>query len=325
MINLWSAKLPRPPLEGHESFAASTVGMLVENIALKLGGTMLAADDDWAFAAHANYFALPHTELWFCSYDIPVKLSFEAGQYVRVQFHYAGAGATFSNGRHVTISPDQACISSGAATIDFGPQYQQVVWRIPQLLITRKIAELTGLPVIEPIRFEPALNLMSRQYDTLTSLLMCTLEKIALAAVRPNQFVLAELEQAMLVALLCQSDHNYRHLLDNPRSVAVPWQVRRIEQYIEENLQRDLSIKKIAEETGCSTRTIFRAFQEFRGYSPREFLKRARLQRAKSIITDPNTDHSLETIALACGFMSASQLSKDFSRHFGQPPSKARR
>jgi len=49
---------------------------------------------------------------------------------------------------------------------------------------------------------------------------------------------------------------------------AVSWQVRRTEQFIEVNWDQPLTMDEIASAVGASKRSIFRAFQRARGYSP---------------------------------------------------------
>ena len=164
-----ASRFQKRPLAAYASFSADSVAELAENVTAKLGGTLAAVGEDRPFHAQADHFKLPLTELWFCSYDIPITLHFGPGTYFRVQFHYSGAGSTVLADREVAISADQTCISSDAATINFGPHFEQLVWRIPKRLVTQKIVELTGLPVTQPVRFEPVLNLRSRSYDTLSS------------------------------------------------------------------------------------------------------------------------------------------------------------
>ncbi|MDR3433689.1 MAG: AraC family transcriptional regulator [Rouxiella aceris] len=316
---------PTRPLVGREIFSSSSVAHLAESVSHKIGGTLLEVGEDRPFTAFGDCLRLPNTELWFCSYDIPVKLTFGETPYFRVQFHYSGTGKTVLGVHEIEICPNQGCISAEPATINFDAHFQQIVWRIPKSLATQKIMDLTGLSVMEPLQFQPVLSFSRRGYDTLTCLLMCTILKIARLRVEPNPFVLAELEQAMLVALLCQSDHNYRTYLDQVFPVAIPWQIRRIEQHIEQNLRSPLDLDELAETIGCSRRTIFRVFQVFRGYSPGEFLKQRRLQRAKLMLGNTASNFSLEVIANDCGFNSASHLSREFSKQFGFPPSAARR
>lgn len=275
--------------------------------------------------AHADYFKLPQTELWFCSYDLPISALFAEGDFFRVQFRSAGIGGTEINGTVIPVTEKHGCITARGATIHFEAGFEQVVWRIPRDMLVKKLAALTGIPVTNDVVFNPVLDLSLRSYDTLSNVLGCVIGKIQAATTQPNRLVLAELEQAMLVALLCQSEHNWRSALDGVHPVAVPWQVRRVEEFLAEHWDQPFDISALAALAGSSVRSIFRSFQQFRGYTPGDFIRQQRLIHAKNMLLDPHADHSVAAVASTCGFNDASHFSKEFHEAFGEKPSAMRR
>jgi len=70
-----------------------------------------------------------------------------------------------------------------------------------------------------------------------------------------------------------------------------------------------------------SARTLFRQFKKDRGYSPLEFAKRIRLDRAKELLEQGDETKSVLQIAYKCGFQSASHFARDFRLAFGELPS----
>ena len=315
-------------LDGHlknTRFRTSDVDELAGSVAGVLGGKLLRTGKHRSFTAHADYFKLPQTELWFCSYDISVSLLFSEGDFFRVQFRSAGTGATETVGQTIPVAENTACISAYGATIHFEEGFEQIVWRIPREVIIRKLTALTGLPVTNELVFNPILDLSRRNYDTLSHLLECVIDKIQAATDEPNRLVLAEMEQAMLVALLCQSEHNWRSHLDGEPLTAAPWQVKRTEEYIAEHWNHPLDIADLAAYTGASVRSIFRSFQKFRGCTPGEFIRRQRLIHARNMLLNPSTEHSIAEIAAACGFSDGSHFAKEFDKAFGEKPSVLRR
>jgi transcriptional regulator GlxA family with amidase domain len=183
------------------------------------------------------------------------------------------------------------------------------------------LTALTGRPLGRHLDFKPAMRLKEPHLGGLTAILDCALKIIAGSVENTNAFVLAELEQALIVALLTASDHNCRHLFDAPVSRGVPWQVRRVEEYIEANWERPVAIEEMAALTGSSARTIFRAFQRTRGYSPMEFSKQIRLCKARDMLRSDDRSRTVMEAAFACGFSDLSHFSRDFSRAFGDTPS----
>jgi len=124
--------------------------------------------------------------------------------------------------------------------------------------------------------------------------------------------------------MLCNGDHNLRHLLDGSAPNAAPRQVRRVEEYIEANWPKPFRIEDMAAIAGSSIRSIYRAFRNFRGYSPMEFVKQKRPARANNLLRDPNFLITVTQAAFARGFSDVSRFSKDFSEACGEPPSAVR-
>jgi len=153
----------------------------------------------------------------------------------------------------------------------------------------------------------------------------CILVHLAQSNPVPQRFVLEELEQALIVSLLCNGGHNFRHLLDRAPPMAAPRQVRLVEQHIEANWQKPFLIEDMATMTGSSIRSIYRAFRSSRGYSPSEFLKRQRLMQARSMLLQPDSMTTVTQVAFACGFSDVSRFSKEFSKAYGEAPSAVNR
>ena len=99
--------------------------------------------------------------------------------------------------------------------------------------------------------------------------------------------------------------------------------MRRLVDFIEENLDRDLSLEVIAAEAEISPLYLPRAFKTAVGQSPHQYVLRRRIQKARNLLT--NTDAPIADIALAVGFSSQSHLSNWFLRLVGVSPASYRR
>lgn len=310
------------PLSGYQAFSASRLDVLCDLVETRLGARCLSATRRGrALDAVANYYALPSSELWFCAYGMPISLAFQEGDYVRVQFRLAGQGATHMGAYTCAITAEQACVSSAAVTIDFGPDFQQLVWRIKYDVLVRKLAALTGARIAGNLEVNCVLRLDTPSAAGLTALLGRILTTIAGASTVDIRLVLAELEETLIVSLLFNGVHNSREALQQSVLPAAPWQVRRVEEYLEEHLARPFDIERIVACTGASARSIYRAFRKSRGYSPAEFVRRQRLLRARDLLRNDASTGTLTSVAYACGFSDASRFSKDFAAAFGEPPS----
>jgi transcriptional regulator GlxA family with amidase domain len=134
--------------------------------------------------------------------------------------------------------------------------------------------------------------------------------------------MLAELEKSVLVSFLHANTHNFSRLLERDARRVTPWQVRRAEEFIEANWQRSLTLRMIAEATGVSARSLFKAFREARGCSPTEYVKRVRLKRARQMLTSPTQRTSVTAVAFACGFDNPGHFAGNYRLAFGELPSQ---
>src|SRR5262245_32940878 len=114
-----------------------------------------------------------------------------------------------------------------------------------------------------------------------------------------------------------------------PRPVRVPpiqtmsgWRMRCVIEYIEENLDGDLSLEAMAAEVDISPVYLARAFKAAIGQSPHQYVLTRRIDRAKELLR--NTDMTVVDVALSSGFSSQSHLSYWFQRHLGVPPAAYR-
>jgi AraC-like DNA-binding protein len=259
--------------------------------------------------------------LRYCDYGVPITLRFPETDEVRIQFGVSGAGKTRVGDDVVPVTLESSCISSRPVDVFFGPGFSQIAWRVAKPTLQKKLAALTGLPVSHPIEFDSRLDMTAARpplHDILDSLLSA----VDGCSSDASRLMVSELEGVLLTAVLCTAQHNYRAMLDRPVAEAGFWQVRRAEAYIEAHWNEPLTIDALAEATGTSGRSIYRAFKASRGYSPFRFAKDLRLRHAREKLTRPEDNAMTVTaIALACGFENVSRFSKDFSEAFGETPS----
>jgi AraC family transcriptional regulator len=105
----------------------------------------------------------------------------------------------------------------------------------------------------------------------------------------------------------------------------VPDEAARLEPvfaYVRENLDADLSVRRLAELTGLSASCFSRWFRRHVGITPHAYVIRTRVERAMDLIRDGNS--SLAEIALKVGFSSQACLTVAFRRHAGVTPGQFR-
>ena len=93
--------------------------------------------------------------------------------------------------------------------------------------------------------------------------------------------------------------------------------------WIARNLDKELSLPRIARQGGMSTRTLSRRFLEQVGTTPAQWVSGARVRRAQQLLE--TTALSVEEVAAQSGFRSASVLREHFGGMIGTTPLAYRR
>jgi transcriptional regulator GlxA family with amidase domain len=98
--------------------------------------------------------------------------------------------------------------------------------------------------------------------------------------------------------------------------------VKRTVVYFQQNYDRPLSRREIAEAIGVSENHLSRIFRRELGISPWDYLNRYRIKRAKDLLT--RTSDSITSVALQVGFNDPAYFSRVFRRQAGLSPSEFR-
>lgn len=95
--------------------------------------------------------------------------------------------------------------------------------------------------------------------------------------------------------------------------------VTRLREIIQQRLaDSDFSVERLGEEIGLSRVQLYRKVKVLTGKTPVELLRKARLMKARTMVT--TTDRSIAEIAYATGFTSPSYFNKCFKDEFGVSP-----
>jgi len=125
-------------------------------------------------------------------------------------------------------------------------------------------------------------------------------------------------EQEILYHLLAGPDGaRMRHITSGQGRVA---QVGRAIAWIGKNFRERFSIERLAMEVGMSPSSLHEHFRAVTAMTPLQFQKQLRLQDARSLMLVQDVD--VATAALLVGYESSSQFSREYRRHFGEPPAR---
>lgn len=100
-------------------------------------------------------------------------------------------------------------------------------------------------------------------------------------------------------------------------------ELKYVEQYIKQNIGRNLSISSLAEMSGYSISHFRRVFKEYTGSSPKRYIANERKNVAKKLIA--NTSLSLNEIGESVGFSDYYQFATFYKKECGISPGRDRK
>jgi AraC family transcriptional regulator len=218
------------------------------------------------------------------------------------------------------IGPRRICLTPGEATTEWQhaghPEILQVYLR--QSVYEAAVTEIYGCD-------SSGAELVPR-----FAILDPLLEQLAIAITNALRDGAAEdglyidtVAQMMAVHLARSHSSRSRPARILPARPLSGWKMRRVIEYIEDNLEGDLSLQAMAAEVDISPLYLARAFKSAVGQSPHQYVLARRIERAKELLR--NTDLTVVDVALSSGFSSQSHLSHWFIRQVGVSPAAYRR
>ncbi len=101
------------------------------------------------------------------------------------------------------------------------------------------------------------------------------------------------------------------------------WRLRRVVDFMTENLGRDIGIEELVGRCGLSRAQFFRAFRQSTGQTPHRYLVGLRLDRAKMLLE--TEDLSVGEVTRAVGMGANAGFARLFQQRFGAQPARYRR
>lgn len=106
---------------------------------------------------------------------------------------------------------------------------------------------------------------------------------------------------------------------ESPSDPNIKQKIGKVVIYIEENLTKELSLQKLADEIDLSKYQLIRGFRREEGTTPWKFLIEKRIEKVKELLAEgmPPGQAAVES-----GFYDQSHLNKVFRENTGQTPKK---
>lgn len=275
------------------------------------------------FRAEFNDARLHHVGLSYCSRTTS-EIGFPAADFARHLICLGGSANLNVAGKDVPLTSAVSCtISAGVGlSTRSNDALELLAVRIDSGELERKLAALVGRRPMHPLQFQIATDAERPEMQSLRRLVMFTASELESAAAILPAPVIVEIEQALIVAFLSCTRHEFSDLLIRPPPRLAPWQVRLVEAYVEANWNQPMTVEALSAETGASVRAIFNSFKKSRGYTPMAFLKQVRLRHANEMLRAPDAGASVTSVAFACCFSNVGHFARDYRAAFSELPSQ---
>jgi len=276
------------------------------------------------FRARANYKILDQSGIYYGHYGARVGISIPYARFIAQGVTLVGAGTHNINGVEKTLDNTtlpNAVLNASRVKLDFGNTHRHLAFCMKPETVQQKLCALVGAASDKKFSFEDDARMSAAELQRFRRLLLFLVSELEDESGPPSTVLMRELEQALMVAFLVGYQHNFSQLFEARPNDIAPWQVRRVEQFIEAHWDEPLNIESIAAAVDASVRSIQMSFRANRGYTPMEFARKIRLQHARRMLSVPQPGASVTGVAYACGFGNLGHFSKFYFEEFRELPS----
>jgi AraC-like DNA-binding protein len=279
-------------------------------------------NDTAGFEAYLNHLQLRHVGIAYFYFNAHARMTLPSDDIVRLMFWIRGDG-------EFRIGSDRAVLDRQGALVC--PAYSNIVvqagdpqtvsMRFSEPSLRRHLSAVLGVRLNAPVQFSMAGCDGDKCIELLRQFAFDVASFGRTPVIDAHPFMLEEIEQSLLMGLLCGARHNYSHLLvRDPKDIA-PWQVRRAMDHIDANWSKPLTVQALASAIGVGARSVFKSFRQSTGRSPMEYVKQVRLGHAREMLMLAEPETTVTGVALVCGFQNAGHFAREYKRAFGELPS----
>jgi len=244
-----------------------------------------------------------------------------------VKFTLSGASEVTQQHNHYSTRQGTVCVLNPSLPLHdhMSADMDMLIVQFEGRELRALLADELGFPLRRPLEFEPLSCSLSRGVASFSRLVRATCEDLAdRHSDLLRQEVGQQLGRLLMQLLLLEFPHSYSEQLRQEVRQPAPGCVRLAEDYIHAHLDEPILLARLCTVSGTSPRTLQQAFRKYRGLSPMEYIRNARLELAHRRLADPGDGDSVSQIAMDCGFSHLSRFAHAYRGRFGELPSLTR-
>lgn len=272
---------------------------------------------------------LTRTSVGAMSFDTDIHYDLgETESYFLIQLADIGSIEYVNGGEVCEVTPERGMVTSPTRPllIHYGKASRGFILKIQKAALEQHLCALTGSPIARPLIFKAGMEpgaAFSLRYRRLLHYLLAEID--ADERLLDTPLWVANLEDMAMTALLTGQPHNYTACFEAPAPSAALRQVEAVEAFVEAHATCPLTIEDFVALTGVSGRSLYRAFQNHRGYSPMAFVRATRMGLAHERLAAGKPGETVTRIAQECGFDHLGRFSIDYAKRYAESPSQTLR
>jgi AraC-like DNA-binding protein len=231
-------------------------------------------------------------------------------------------------GRALSVDQRQGAIlhsPSASPRVEIGAGFECVGVTIRRDAVETALATFLGKLPRAPLRFERRVQTTGGPGASVVAALDFLIQEIDReSGALSSPVVSKSLTEAFLYNLIWSQPHNHSSLVRAPAPAGERHYVHRVEEYLAAYSDRPIALADLTSLTGLSGRSIQAAFRALRGYSPMQFLRARRFERARKLFLSL-TAKTVTEVAFDCGFEHVGRFSVEYRARFGESPKETRR
>lgn len=272
-----------------------------------------------------NVFRLQDIALNYMDYGAAVRIvPGVLESFYLVQIPLRGGSEVTSGDASIQSDRRTAAVPSATEPLDmvWHDDSPHFVVYLSRRAVERRIAEVTGREAPVPLRFRLDMNLVDPDVRGWTSLIHLLRRDAEDDTVRLHPTVRRQVEEAVVTGLITTQPHNLRGWMERDAPPVAPKAVRLAMERCDASDDAGISVADMARHAGVSIRALQEGFRRYLGMTPTEYLRDARLRRAREELlrTRPG-ERTVAEVAYSWGFNHLGRFAGVYQERYGELPS----
>lgn len=240
----------------------------------------------------------------------------------------AGRATLRAAGHRFDLRPGVAAIVSPTHTVSttWNADCRQLMLKIERKSLEGLLSNVIFQPIERPLEFPVLFDLTAGLGASFYGMIRHLADELAHnEAVMKSRLVCAQLEQTLLMLILCGAQHSYRDALEATGRPVCPKHVAKAYQYMVANARENITVADLTRETGVSGRALYEGFRRFKGSSPIACLRAIRMQAVRKELLEGGDCGDVTRLAARWGFTHLGRFASSYQKIFGEKPSQTLR